>query len=146
MLDYLRFRGAFCDLRTAPHIGDLARVEELVDQDPSMVSRPSDYVTYYACAGTALRNAAAAGHREVVPQAGQFIDHGADVLARDEDICLTPLGWAAKFGRTATVRYLLQRGALPQLPDEPPWATPLAWAQRRNHPDIVHCLREAGNP
>ena len=27
-----------------------------------------------------------------------FLDHGADLHARDEDICSTPLGWAAKFG------------------------------------------------
>ena len=35
-----------------------------------------------------------------VEKASLFIEHGADLHARDEDICSTPLGWAAKFGKT----------------------------------------------
>ena len=66
-----------------------------------------------------------------------FIDHGADLHARDEEICSTPLGWAAKFGQTPMVEFLLRRGAKPNLPDDPPWATPLAWATRRGHHEIV---------
>jgi len=73
-----------------------------------------------------------------------FIDHGADLHARDEDICSTPLAWAAKFGQTEMVKFLLKRGAKPQLSDDPPWATPLAWANRRGHPLIVEILRVAG--
>ena len=69
-----------------------------------------------------------------------FIEHGADLHARDEDICSTPLGWAAKFGKTAMVELLLARGAKPNLPDDPPWATPLAWATRRGHHEIVQLL------
>src|SRR5262249_53020406 len=60
-----------------------------------------------------------------------FIDHGADLHARDEEFCSTPLGWAARSGKTAMVELLLSRGAKPNLPDDPPWATPLAWATRR---------------
>ena len=314
VLDHLRTHGAFCDLCTAAHIGDLARVKELLDQDPSLANRPSDYVTYYACSGTAIRNAAAAGHLEIVklllergadpnlPEegiaprghalysaatnghfevaklllehgaypnaevessadtlsrvisngdqkmldllcshgaaravhllahyddlqtaaavfaanpaladdpgalgsaaseafvrlmlryvpdlptrvsvvksrevnellfahgmnpsrpdwlgitplhelarkgnveaAGLFLDHGADLHARDEDICSTPLGWAAKFGQKQMVEFLLQRGAKPNLPDDPSWATPLAWATRRGHAEIVELLSE----
>ena len=44
-----------------------------------------------------------------------FLDHGADLHARDEDICSTPLGWAAKFGRLAMVELLLKRGAQDKL-------------------------------
>jgi hypothetical protein len=29
------------------------------------------------------------------------------------------------------VSYLLSRGAAPRLPDDPPWAAPIAWAKRR---------------
>ncbi len=76
-----------------------------------------------------------------VEKAAIFLDHGADIHARDEDIRSTPLGWAAKFGRTEMVRFLLQRGASPNLPDDPPWATPLAWATRRGHPDVVALLQ-----
>jgi len=42
------------------------------------------------------------------------------------------------------VELLLSRGAMPNLPDEPPWATPLAWASRRGHGDIVALLRRHG--
>jgi ankyrin repeat protein len=79
-----------------------------------------------------------------VEKAALFLDHGADLDARDEDIRSTPLGWAAKFGQTAMVKLLLERGAKPTLPDDPPWATPLAWATRRNHPEVVEVLRSHG--
>jgi ankyrin repeat protein len=331
--EQLRKRGAYCDICTAAWFGDLNRVRELCDQDPSLANRPSDAVTYYACSGTPLRNAAAGGHMEIVrlllecgadpnlPEEGiaprghalhtavvrghldivklllahgaypnvevessadtlsaalasagyssvqpnaemvellcsygaaravhllaysgdvltgaavfaanpalannpealanaagegreafvrlmlryqpdlprrvnfpswsvgaktrelnellfhhgmnanaadwlgatalhhlagggnvekatWFLDHGADLHARDEDICSTPLGWAAKFGRTKMVEFLLSRGAKPNLPDDPPWATPLAWATRRGQPEIAERLsRHAG--
>jgi len=76
-----------------------------------------------------------------VEKATLFLDHGADLHARDEDICSTPLGWAAKFGQKAMVELLLQRGAKTNLQDDPPWATPLAWAKRRGHPEIVELLK-----
>jgi ankyrin repeat protein len=77
-----------------------------------------------------------------IESAAIFIDHGANLHARDEDICSTPLGWAAKFGRTSMVEFLLSRGAKPDRSDDPPWATPLAWATRRGHSDIVQLLTE----
>jgi len=77
-----------------------------------------------------------------IENAALFLDHGADLRARDEDIGSTPLGWAAKFGKTAMVEFLLRRGAKPNLPDDPPWATPLAWATRRGHREILELLRK----
>jgi hypothetical protein len=77
-----------------------------------------------------------------IESAAIFVDHGANLHARDEDIRSTPLGWAAKFGRTLVVEFLLRRGAKPALPDDPPWATPLAWAISRGHVDIVRVLTE----
>lgn len=79
-----------------------------------------------------------------VEKAALFLDHGAELHARDEDIGSTPLGWAAKFGHLPMVELLLQRGAKPNLPDDPPWATPLAWATRRGHPAIADRLRQHG--
>ncbi|MFO1497886.1 MAG: ankyrin repeat domain-containing protein [Verrucomicrobiota bacterium] len=70
-----------------------------------------------------------------------FLDHGADLHARDEDICSTPLGWAAKFGKKSMVELLLERGAKTNLSDDPAWATPLAWAVRRGYPEIAELLR-----
>lgn len=77
-----------------------------------------------------------------IESAAIFIDHGANLHACDEDIRSTPLGWAAKFGRTPMVEFLLRRGAKPSLPDDPPWATPLAWATSRRHDDIVQLLTD----
>jgi ankyrin repeat protein len=323
--DHLRARGAHVDICTASYIGDIQRVRELLDQDASLANRPSDYVTYYACAGTPLFNAAAAGHLEIVQllldrgadpnlpeveiaphghalysaaanrhydvaklllehgaypspevessadalsraisnsdqkmidllcsygaaravhlmayygdvqtaaavfdanparaddpealanaageghehfvrlilrykpdlprrtqfpawlvgaktrelnellfahgmnpsqpnwlqitplhefarrgdveKAELFIAHGADLHARDEDICSTPLGWAAKFGQLSMVELLLKHGAEPNRSDDPPWATPLAWAKRRGHAEIAQLLKKHG--
>jgi ankyrin repeat protein len=322
---HLRARGASVDICTACFTGDLERVRELLTHDPSLANRSSDYLTYYACSGTPLRNAAAAGHIEIVKlllrsgadpnlpeehiaprghalhsavcnghmeivrlllehgaypsvevessadtlsaalgtcgyatkrnqpmvdllcsygaarpvhllahcndletaaavfaanpalsanadalggaarheaflrlmlryqpdlpkrrsvggktreitellfqhgmdpnrpswlhitplhyfaesgdleNAAVFIDHGADLDARDEEFCSTPLGWAARCGKTHMVEFLLRRGAKPNLPDDPPhlaWATPLQWAIRRGHDEIVRMLRE----
>jgi uncharacterized protein len=325
VIAHLRSRGAYCDICTACHTGDLERVRELLDQDPTLANRVSEYLTYYLGSGAPLKNAAATGHLEIVklllergadpnlreegvaPQghalymaaankhhevaklllehgayanpevessadalsraisnsdqpmiellcsygaargvhllayygdvqtaaamfaanpvladdpealanaAGQghesfvrlmlryhpglpkrmtypdwlvgaktralnellfehgmdssqpdwllvtplhqfarkgdvekaalFIDHGANLHARDEDICSTPLGWAAKYGKTAMVEFLLERGARPNLPDDPPWATPLAWATRRGHGEAVEVLKQYG--
>jgi hypothetical protein len=44
------------------------------------------------------------------------------------------------------VELLLARGAPTNLPDDEVWATPLAWALRRDHAGIVDLLRAAGAP
>jgi len=80
-----------------------------------------------------------------IEKAALFLAHGADLRARDEDICSTPLGWAAKSGKLQMVEFLLERGARPKLPDDPPWATPLAWATRRGHHEIVELLERGMN-
>jgi ankyrin repeat protein len=79
-----------------------------------------------------------------VEDAELFLDHGANLHARDEDLCSTPLGWAAKFGQKPMVELLLKRGAKPNLPDDPSWATPVAWATRRGHAEIVALLEQHG--
>jgi uncharacterized protein len=72
-----------------------------------------------------------------------FIEHGADLNARDEEFCSTPLAWASRCGQTRMVEFLLRHGAQTNLPDDIPdlaWATPLAWATRRGHQAIVRML------
>jgi ankyrin repeat protein len=328
VLDHLLARGAECDIWTAAHLGDLDRIQKLLEADPSLANRVSDYVTYYLGSGTPLRNAAARGHLDVarvllaygadpnqpeegiaphghalysaaasghydvaklllehgaypnpevessadalsmalaradrpmvdllcshgaarsvgllayyndletaaavfaanpakaddavalgyaveqghvafarlmlryqpalpqqltvdryaedgakareladllfahgmnpsradwlgitsvhqfarrgeVEMAAIYVDRGADLQARDEDLCSTPLGWAAKWGQVSMVEFLLGRGARVTLPDDPAWATPLAWASRRGHTKVVERLRQAQRP
>ena len=88
---------------------------------------------------TPLHHFAARGDIE---SAALYIDHGADLNARDEEWCSTPLGWAAHSGQLRMVEYLLRRGAALALPDDPPWATPLARATRAGHQSIVRLLTE----
>ncbi len=69
----------------APHatLAICTRVRELLDRDPSLANRVSEYVTYYPGSGAPLRNAAAAGHLEIVKL---LLAHGADPNLREEGI------------------------------------------------------------
>ena len=112
VLTHLRARGAYCDICTAAYIGDLERVRELADQAPALANRPSDYVTYYSCSGTPLRNAAAGGHIEIVRL---LLDRGADPNLPEEGIA--PSGhalYSAVYNSHIEIaRLLLERGAYP---------------------------------
>src|SRR5262249_16211219 len=111
---HLRAHGADVDICTASFIGDLARVRELLGQDPSLANRPSDYVTYYACSGTPLRNAATTGHLDIVKL---LLEHGADPNLPEEHIA--PRGHALHSavcnGHIEVVRLLLEHGAYPNV-------------------------------
>jgi ankyrin repeat protein len=88
---------------------------------------------------TPLHQFAANGRLE---EAALFLDHGADLHARDEEWQSTPLAWAAREGQKRTVEFLLRHGAQVSLVDDPPWATARAWAERRGHAEIVRLLDE----
>jgi ankyrin repeat protein len=75
-----------------------------------------------------------------VDKAAVFLDHGANLHARDEEFRTTPLGYAAYAGKRRMVEFLLRRGAQPTLPDDLPWATPIALAAYRGHGAIVRVL------
>ena len=70
-----------------------------------------------------------------------FLDHGANLHARDEEFCTTPLGYAAAAGQHRMVEFLLERGATVTLPDDLDWATPIALATYRGHRAIVRTLK-----
>ena len=68
-----------------------------------------------------------------------FLEFGADRNAIDEEYRSTPLGWAARHGQTEFVRFALANG-FRENPDSPPWASPLAWAERRGFQPIAELL------
>ena len=68
-----------------------------------------------------------------VDAAAVFLDHGANLHARDEEFCTTPLGYAAAAGQRRMVEFLLERGAKVSLPDDLEWATPASLATYRGH-------------
>ena len=53
----------------------------------------------------------------------------------------TPLGWACRWGRKDMVAVLLARGAPIHEPDAEPWASPMAWAEKMKHEEILAILR-----
>src|SRR5262249_33138859 len=113
----LRARGAFCDVCTAARVGDELRVRELLDKDPSLANRVSDYVTYYVGSGSPLRNAVAKGHSKIVKL---LLDRGADPNLREEGIA--PRGHAlyaaVSGGQYDLAKLLLDHGANPNAPVE----------------------------
>jgi ankyrin repeat protein len=117
VLDHLRSRGAYVDICTAACIGDLERVRELLDEDPSPASRVSEYVTYDIGSGAPLKNAAARGHLEVVKL---LLERGADPDLPEEGIA--PHGHAlfsaVSNGHHEIARLLLEHGAVPSPPVE----------------------------
>lgn len=72
-----------------------------------------------------------------------LLDHGADINAIDGEYSSTPLGYAARWGRSEIVELLLERGADPNKAGAD-WATPLAWAKKKGHIEIESKLIAAG--
>ena len=79
---------------------------------------------------------------ERVAFAAAVLDAGARLDLRDDLLRSTPLGWACRWGREDLARLLLERGAEPFETDAEPWATPLAWAQKKGHSKIVAMLKK----
>jgi ankyrin repeat protein len=93
---------------------------------------------------TMLHEVIARDHGVGVALATILLDAGARTDIRDEFLKSTPLGWACRWGRVALVELLLARGADPIEAGAEPWATPLAWAERRHHAGIASILRQHG--
>jgi ankyrin repeat protein len=93
---------------------------------------------------TMLHEVIARDHGVGVALASLLLDAGARTEIRDEFLKSTALGWACRWGRAALVELLLARGADPIEAGAEPWATPLAWAERRHHAGIASMLRQHG--
>jgi ankyrin repeat protein len=62
------------------------------------------------------------------------------VPQRDDLLRSTPLGWACRWGRVEMATLLLDRGADPIEADADAWASPIAWARKKDHRDIAALL------
>jgi ankyrin repeat protein len=80
----------------------------------------------------------------IVPRfATILLDAGARLDIRDTILMSTPLGWACRWGRVEMVKLFLARGADPIEADAEAWATPRAWAEKMQRPEIVDLLTAA---
>jgi ankyrin repeat protein len=117
VMAHLKNRGAIIDLPTACHTGDLARVQELLKQDPALANKVGEHEGYYLGAGAPLSNAAAVGRMDIVEL---LLDHGADPNLREEQFA--PRGkalyQAVYHGHYEIAKLLLERGAFPNPPVE----------------------------
>ena len=117
VMAHLKVRGAFVDLPTACHTGDIERARELLRQDPSLANKLGQYEGYYLGAGAPLSNAAAVGRMDIVQL---LLDHGADPNLPEEQIA--PRGKAlysaVYHGHYDIAKLLLERGAFPNPPVE----------------------------
>ena len=114
---HLVARGADVDMGMAAAKGDLNRVRELLERDPSLANRVSDYNSYYEGCGAPLKNAADAGHIDIVRL---LLKHGADPNLPEEGIA--PHGHAlyqaVSSGHHEIAKLLLEHGAYPNPPVE----------------------------
>jgi ankyrin repeat protein len=108
--------------------------------DPNLRGRPTDNQQFGL---TTLHNLVARGDMSAEERVGfakAILDAGARLEIRDNLLKSTPLGWACRWGVEPLVQLFLERGADPLEKDAEPWATPRAWAERMQHPEIVRLL------
>jgi uncharacterized protein len=170
VVDVLLASGVELNIFEAAATGQTKRVEALIEQDAELVS------AYSPDGFTALSLAAFFGHAETVNAllaagapvnaasretmkltplasalaverndiARTLIDHGADVNAKgDNDV--TPLHTAAARGNLDSAKLLLQHGAEVDAVTRDGKA-PVAYAQERNHPEMVEFLKSIDRP
>jgi ankyrin repeat protein len=106
--------GAYLDINMAALKGDIDRVTKLLDEDPLLVNKNDDYVTYYAGSGAPIKNAVLSRNIEMVKL---LLDRGAEPNIPEEGIA--PKGHALHsavyIGEIEIVQLLLDHGAYPNV-------------------------------
>jgi ankyrin repeat protein len=132
VMAHLKALGAFIDLPTACHTGDIERVRELLRQEPTLANKVGEHDGYYLGAGTPLSNAAAVGRMDIVQL---LLDHGAEPNLPEEQFA--PKGKAlysaVYHGHYEIAKLLLERGAFPNPPVES--SGDALWVSREWRPD-----------
>ena len=78
VMAHLKARGAFIDLPTACHTGDIDRVRELLRQDPSLANRIGEHEGYYLAAGSPF---------QMPPQSGAWTSCSCSSITAPTPIC-----------------------------------------------------------
>ncbi len=122
----------FTPLNTAIEHGrpDLAKVLLTHGADPNLAARSGQ---------TPMHTAAGQGDVEML---GLLLDHGAAL--HPLETAGTPLSVAVQFRQVAAVKFLLQRGAKPDVAPSENGMTSLHWAATSGWPDMVKLLLDAG--
>ena len=118
-------------------------MRELLDLDPTLANRVSEYVSYYIGSGSPLKNAAARGHLEIVKL---LLDRGALPNLREEGIA--PHGHAlysaVYYKHFEIAKLLLEHGAFPSPPVESS-ADALSIAIRNDDKPMIELLASYGS-
>lgn len=112
------------NMLVASQAGDLDRVKELAQRCPALLTCQYDYTS-------PLHLAVREGHLELV----RYLVTQAGI----DPNCRTHPHW----GQQEMVALLLERGADVNKAGAP-WATPLAWARKKEHAEIAALLQQHG--
>jgi ankyrin repeat protein len=135
LLEAVRSKGQELDVHEAAALGDLDRMNELLDADPSLMSR------YSPDGFGPLHLAAFFGKTDV---ARSLLERGADVDATGRGwMTGTPLHSAASANHTAVAAVLLDAGADPNAKQSGGW-TPLHAAAMNGNLELVELLLARG--